>query len=104
MYFDSVEEFSKQLGKNKPTYAEIEKKIQQNSSIPDKYKTVFIEGLENLKVTMPDLNLSVLDEHLKRGLKVVEKTGKEISEQEGPRDYIQRSVQELRLKMCRDQK
>lgn len=33
---------------------------------------------------MPDLNLSVLDEHLKRGLKVVEKTGKEISEQEGP--------------------
>lgn len=84
LYFDSVEEFSKQLGKNKPTYAEIEKKIQQNSSIPDKYKTVFIEGLENLKVTMPDLNLSVLDEHLKRGLKVVEKTGKEISEQEGP--------------------
>ena len=66
LYFDSVEEFSKQLGKNKPTYAEIEKKIQQNSSIPDKYKTVFIEGLENLKVTMPDLNLSVLDEHLKR--------------------------------------
>lgn len=49
MYFDSVEEFSKQLGKNKPTYAEIEKKIQQNSSIPDKYKTVFIEGTREFK-------------------------------------------------------
>ena len=32
---------------------------------------------------MPNLNLSVLNQHLNRGLKIVEKTGKEITEQEG---------------------
>lgn len=83
LYFDSVEEFCEQLNVKRPTYEEIERKIQQCNNIPDKYKKIFVEGLENLKVTMPDLNLSVLNQHLERGLKIVEKTGKEISEQEG---------------------
>lgn len=83
LYFDSVNQFCEYLEENPPTYEEIEKKIQQDGNIQDKYKRIFIVGLENLKETMPDLNLSVLNQHLKRGLKVIEKTGKEINEQEG---------------------
>ncbi len=83
LYFDSIDEFCEQLNQKNPTFEEIEKKIQQDKNIPDKYKKIFIEGLENLKESMPDLNLSVLNQHLKRGLKIVEKTGKEIAEQEG---------------------
>ena len=83
LYFDSIDEFSEQLNQKNPTFEEIEKKIQQDKNIPDKYKKIFIEGLENLKELMPDLNLSVLNQHLERGLKIVEKTGKEIAEQEG---------------------
>lgn len=82
-YFDSIDEFSEYLGEKAPTYEEIEKKIEQDNNIPEKYKKFFIEGLEKLKETMPNLNLSVLNQHLKRGLKVVEKTDKEIEEQEG---------------------
>ena len=59
--------------------AQIENKIMQDRNIPQKYKGIFIDGLENLKETMPNLNLSVLNQHLKRGLKIVEKTSKEIT-------------------------
>ena len=83
LYFDSVDEFSTYLGGEKVTYQEIENKIRQSKDIPQKYKGILIEGLENLKETMPNLNLSVLNQHLNRGLKIVEKTGKEITEQEG---------------------
>ena len=83
LYFDSVDEFSAYLGGEKVTYQEIENKIRQSKDIPQKYKGILIEGLENLKETMPNLNLSVLNQHLNRGLKIVEKTGKEITEQEG---------------------
>ena len=83
LYFDSAEQFSDYLGEKLPTYEEIENKIHQDNNIPSKYKKVFIEGLENLKETMPNLNLSILNQHLKRGLNIVEKTGKEIAEQEG---------------------
>ncbi len=83
LYFDSVDEFSTYLGGEKVTYQEIENKIRQSKNIPQKYKGILIEGLENLKETMPNLNLSVLNQHLNRGLKIVEKTGKEITEQEG---------------------
>ena len=83
LYFDSVAEFSAYLDEEVPTYQEIENKIMQDRNIPQKYKGIFIDGLENLKETMPNLNLSVLNQHLKRGLKIVEKTSKEITEQEG---------------------
>lgn len=83
LYFDSVDEFSEYLDEKKPTYQEIENKILQDRNIPQKYKEILIDGLENLKETMPNLNLSVLNQHLNRGLKIVEKTGKEIAEQEG---------------------
>lgn len=83
LYFDSADQFSEYLGEKAPTYEEIENKIQQDNKIPEQYKKVLVEGLENLKETMPNLNLSILNQHLKRGLKIVEKTGKEITEQEG---------------------
>ena len=83
LYFDSVDEFSAYLDEEVPTYQKIENKIMQDRNIPQKYKGIFIDGLENLKETMPNLNLSVLNQHLKRGLKIVEKTSKEITEQEG---------------------
>lgn len=83
LYFDSADKFSQYLGEKSPTYEEIEKKIQQNNKISEQYKKVFIEGLKNLEETMPNLNLSILNQHLERGLNIVEKTDKEIVKQEG---------------------
>ncbi len=83
LYFDSANQFSEYLGEKSPTYKEIEKKIQQNNKISEQYKKVFIEGLKNLEDTMPNLNLSILNQHLERGLNIVEKTDKEIVKQEG---------------------
>lgn len=81
IYVSSIDKFSEFLGEKNPTYEDIKNKIKQNKNIQDKYKKIILEGLENLQETMPNLNLSILNQHLERGLKIVEKTENEISKE-----------------------
>lgn len=77
IYCEDLDELKRYIGDYNPTYDDIISLIKNNDEISDKYKEILIDGLEKMKISMPNYDLSVLFFNVKR-LKVFEVSHEEL--------------------------
>ena len=78
-YCDSLDEFRKYVDKANPTYTDVREAIKNNTSITGKYEEWLLEGLNNLEMKLPDLDLVALYQNIKN-ISIVEITTEEMYE------------------------
>ena len=66
IYCENMDEFREYVNVKNPTYNDLRQVLNQNENIPDKYKEILRNGLNNLEEKLPNLDLVVLYYNLNR--------------------------------------